>query len=165
MRDQTTTLTVTGAVSVSAVELSPSVSIATDFYRWLHDQASILRRLRPSPLDWENLAEELDAMARKDRSSLRSHMQNLLSHLLKWAYQSSHRSNSWKQTIDTSRDHIEDLLDESPSLRDVLTELFLESKAYSRARRDAVRETGPLPYPEKSPWTLEQILDPNFLPD
>jgi Domain of unknown function DUF29 len=165
MRDQTTTLTVTGAVSASAEELSPSVSIDTDFYRWLHDQASILRRFRPSPLDWENLAEELDAMARKDRSSLRSHLQNLLSHLLKWASQSSHRSNSWKQTIDASRDHIEDLLDESPSLRNVLTELFLESKAYSRARRDAVRETGPLPYPEKLPWTLEQILDPDFLPD
>jgi hypothetical protein len=88
-----------------------------------------------------------------------------LSHLFKWAYQPTHRGSSWKTTIDTSRDSIEDLLDESPSLRTTLREVFLEPKTYSRAVRDAVRDTGTLPYPTESPWTLDQVLDSNFLPD
>ena len=49
-------------------------------------------------------------MARKDHTSLHSHLQNLLSHLLKWAYEPNHRSISWHKTIDESRDRIEDLL-------------------------------------------------------
>lgn len=147
------------------VESSSAVSIDADFYGWLLDQASALRRLRPSALDWQNLVEELEAMARKDRTSLRSHLQNLLSHLLKWAYQPTHRSTSWQRTIDESRDNIEDLFEESPSLRSVVHELFLEPKTYARAVRDAARDTGSLPYPAHPPWTLDQVLDPTFLPD
>jgi hypothetical protein len=195
------------AVSTTGpLEGGPAVSINADFCGWLYDQASALRRLRPSALDWQNLAEELEAMARKDRTSLRSHLQNLLCHLLKWAYQPSHRSSSWKRTIDTSRDSIEDygaispnigvfspgrwstqgytlpvsavllqlnsqrleactLLDESPSLRNVIGEVFLEPKTYSRAVRDAFRDTASLPYATQPPWTLDQVFDPNFLPD
>ncbi|MBV8772288.1 MAG: DUF29 domain-containing protein [Deltaproteobacteria bacterium] len=143
-----------------------TISIDADYWAWLHDQAAVLRGLSGElGLDCENLAEELEAMARKDRTSLRSHLQNLLSHLLKWHYQPTRRNSSWQRTIDESRDSIEDLFDESPSLRTVLTQVFAESKAYARAVRDALRETGPLPYPTQSPWTLEQVLNPNFPPD
>jgi Domain of unknown function DUF29 len=111
---------------------NPTVSIDADYYAWLHDQASLLRDLSGElRIDCENLAEELEALARKDRTSLRSHLQNLLSHLLKWHYQPTHRSAGWQRTIDESRDSIEDLLDESPSLRGVLTHVFAESKAYA----------------------------------
>ena len=65
----------------------------------------------------------------------------------------------------TLGDGIEDLFDESPSLRKVLSQLFVESEAFARALRDAVRETGPVPYPAQSPWTLDQVLDPGFLAD
>lgn len=58
-----------------------------------------------------------------------------------------------------------DLFDESPSLRNVLTLLYAASRAYARAVRDALRETGRFSYPTLSPWTLEQVLDPNFPPD
>jgi len=118
---------------------APTVSIDDDFNAWSLYQAAASRRLRPNSLDWQNLVEELEAMARKDRTSLRSHLQNLLSHLLKWHFQPSHRSTSWKRAIDESRDCIEDRFDESPSLRIVLRQLFAESKAYARAVRDALR--------------------------
>src|SRR5215471_4569457 len=39
------------------VELDSRVSIEADYCSWLQEQASILRRLRSSALDWENLAE------------------------------------------------------------------------------------------------------------
>ncbi len=147
-------------------EESPAVRIDDDFHGWLLDQASALREQRSQALDWSDLAEELEALARKDRTELRSHLQNLLSHLLKWTYQPSRRTNSWKATIDASRDRIEDLLEESPSLRIELNKLFSESKAYARAVRDAVTDTGgQVHFPSPSPWTLNEALEPDFLPE
>src|SRR5260370_33390503 len=106
-----------------------AVRIDDDFHAWLLDQATALRDQRYRALDSSNLAEELEAMARKDRTELRSHLQNLLSHLLKWAYQPNRRTTSWKATMDASRDRIDDLLEESPSLRTELNNVFSESQA------------------------------------
>ena len=140
--------------------------IEDDFHEWLLAQASALRHQRYDLLDPGNLAEELEAMARKDRKELASHLQNLFVHLLKWAYEPSRRSTSWKLTINQSREEIEDLLEDSPSLRNVLDELITNGKSYSRAARNATVETeGKIAFPPHSPWTLDQLLDPDFLPD
>ena len=58
-------------------------------------------------------------------------------------------------------DHIED----SPSLARYPGEVF--GRCYSTAREQAAAETA-LPrsvFPETSPYTVEQALDPDFLPD
>jgi hypothetical protein len=137
-----------------------------DFHAWCTSQANALRAHQSRLLDWSGLAEELEDMGRKDRNRLRSHLTNLLCHLLKWAYQPDFRSNSWRATINASRDRIEDLLEESPTLRNVLRTLFEESKAYSRALRDAIVDTdNKVRFPRNSPWTLDRILDSNFFPD
>jgi hypothetical protein len=48
------------------------------FCRRLYYRESTLRRLRCGGLDWENLAEELRAMDRSEKSALESHLENLL---------------------------------------------------------------------------------------
>jgi hypothetical protein len=83
-------------------------------------------------------------------------MAKLLQHMLKWQYQPEHRSRSWRSTIRTQRQEIEDLLAENPSLRGKLPELFLT--AYRRARTDALEETGLLDLPQLSPFTIEEML-------
>lgn len=131
---------------------TPTVRMEEDFHAWLLDQASALRDQRHAALDWSNLAEELEGMAREDRKELRSHLQNLFMHLLKWSYEPKRRTKSWKATINASRDSIHDLLDESPSLRNVLDDLIAESKAYARAVRDATAETeARVAFPRESP--------------
>jgi len=128
-------------------------------------QAQALRSRRPA-IDWEGIAEELEAVARKDQAALRSHLQNLLCHLLKWACQPNHRSGSWRASINESRDRIEDLLEESRSLRNQIAASFTDPKVYRRARRDAELDTeGKVVLPAACPWPLEKILDPDFLPD
>ena len=82
-------------------EREPPISKDADLNAWLLNQAAALRNSRLN-IDWEGIAEELEAMARKDHTSLHSHLQNLLSHLLKWAYEPNHRSISWHKTIDES---------------------------------------------------------------
>ncbi len=146
-------------------EVERSISKEADFHAWLLDQADKLRTGQLISLDCEDLAEELEAMARKDRLELRSRLQNLLSHLLKWAYEPSHRGKSWIATINESRDRIHDLLEESPSLNNELTALFTESRAYHRAVREATVDTeGKLQFPQQCPWSLDAVLDADFLP-
>ena len=88
----------------------------------------------------------------------------LLGHLLKWNHQPKNRSNSWLATIDEQREEIQLLLIENPSLKNYLDEAFV--LGYRAGIKLAVRETN-LPYkffPEVNPFTLEQVLHPDFLP-
>ncbi len=146
-----------------------TVRIDDDFYGWLRDQASALRdRGRALPIDWEPLAEELDAMGRSEESSLQSFLERLLKHLLKYAYQSDKITGSWENSIEGSRLRIEILLKRSPSLKNKIGELFED--AYRLARGEAGAEMGmrkrqwEARLPETCPWPLETVLDAGFWP-
>jgi hypothetical protein len=142
-----------------------SLSKDHDFDSWLLAQAHALRTRRHA-IDREGIAEELEYLARKDRIAVRSHLQNLLCHLLKWAYQANNRSKSWRASINESRDRIEDLLEESPSLKNQLVAAFADPKVYRRAVRDAELDTeGKVRFPAHCPWSLETVLAPDFLPE
>jgi Domain of unknown function DUF29 len=54
-----------------------------DFVAWLEDQARRARRGDTEGLDLDNIAEELEGMARSDRREIRSRLTVLLVHLLK----------------------------------------------------------------------------------
>lgn len=134
-----------------------------DFAEWVHDQVNLLRTGEMSRLDVEELIEELSDLARSQRRALRSHLRNLLLHLLKWQFQQERRSTSWQRSIDNARDEIDDLLMESPSIRDEFADI---GKWYLRARRDAAREME-LPVddlPQACPFDLERevLLDDWF---
>jgi hypothetical protein len=136
-----------------------------DFHAWSMEQSSRLRLLRIPGLDTENLAEEIESLARSDRRELGSRFAVLLVHLLKWKHQSSMRSNSWENTIYEQRQQIEVLLKDSPSLRRIVQEFL--SDAYPRAIKNTVRETK-LPaatFPAVCEWSPEQVLSEDFLPD
>ncbi|PQQ39162.1 DUF29 domain-containing protein [Photorhabdus luminescens] len=137
----------------------------SDFYGWIQEQAGLLRSGDLSQLDTENLLEEIEAIGRSERRELRSRLEILLAHLLKWRYQADRRGRSWELTIEEQRDKAIDCLQESPSLKNKLNE-HLE-KAYIAARRLAEKETliNRNIFPETCPWTFEQIMDENFWPE
>ncbi|OCA53281.1 DUF29 domain-containing protein [Photorhabdus namnaonensis] len=137
----------------------------SDFYGWTQEQAGLLRSGDLSQLDTENLLEEIEAMGRSERRELRSRLEILLAHLLKWRYQADRRGRSWELIIEEQRDKAIDCLQESPSLKNKLNE-HLE-KAYIAARRLAEKETliNRNIFPETCPWTFEQIMDENFWPE
>jgi len=137
----------------------------TDFYAWAQAQAQALRAKDWAALDLDHLAEEIESLGNEQRHAVRSHLRVLLWHLLKWAYQASHRTPSWRTSILTARAEIVDRLTDYPSLRPRVPSLL--ASAYPQARRLAAAETNlPLAtFPEVCPWALEAVLDEDFWPE
>lgn len=117
-----------------------SRSHEADLYGWVEDQMALLRANDVGSIDAPHLTQELAELGRSEFQRLVSAVRLVLHHLLKWDYQQSHRSRSWVLSIEGHRADIEDLLAENPSLKPRTNEALL--KAYAKARRDAMRETG-----------------------
>lgn len=129
-----------------------------DFYVWTMEQADLLRRHKPDWMDWENVAEELEFMGKKDRRELVSRMTILLIHLTKWYWQPEKRSPGWLGTIEEQWEQIDLILNDSPSLRSFIQCSF--QGAWGRVVKKAAKEPSlPLStFSETCPWPIEDIL-------
>lgn len=135
-----------------------------DFFEWTVRNADLLRSGRLDEADLEHIAEELEDMGKSERRELESRLEVLLAHLLKWSCQPARRGRSWKATIRVQRRELLRLLADMPSLKNHLHRNLAE--IYSTGIERAISETD-LPdgaFPATCPFTLEQILDPDFYP-
>jgi hypothetical protein len=142
-----------------------SVAYDDDFFAWTAEQARLLRDGELADIDAANLAEEIESMGKSDRREIRSRLAVLLAHLLKWQFQPDGRSTSWAGTIVEQRQRIELVVADSPSLRSVVPETL--DYAYRKARQLAATETtvAEATFPSVCPYTPEQILSEDFLPE
>ncbi len=129
-----------------------------DLLAWAEHQAAQLRAGHLDQVDLEHLIEEIEAIAGNLRRELKSRLRVLLAHLLKWQFQPRRRSRSWAATIAEQRAQIEDLLEESPSLRRELE--ATAPAAWPQARKRAAIETGlsRQTFPANLPYDLSHIL-------
>jgi hypothetical protein len=137
----------------------------TDFYAWTQRQAAVIRAGAWAKVDREHLAEEIEDMGKSERRAVVSHLRVILTHRLKWDYQSERRSHSWLSSILHAQAEIELHLHDSPSLYHELPSFI--ARAYGYARRVAARETG-LPigtFPPSCPWSSEHVLGEDFIPN
>ena len=93
-----------------------------DLVLWSQEQARALREeaLRGSNarIDWENVAEEIESLGRSDRRAVSSHIAIVIEHLMRLqASPAPEPVAGWVDTILRARAEIEQLLEESPSLR------------------------------------------------
>ncbi|MBE9135989.1 DUF29 domain-containing protein [Nodosilinea sp. LEGE 07088] len=135
-----------------------------DYALWLDTTCHLLRAGRIAEADIANLLEELDDMGRSEKRALTSNLIVLLMHLLKYAYQPGQRSNSWRFTIKEHRRRLQEALKTSLSLKPYFDQVFAE--CYQEARDLAATETGMSleNLPLESPFSPEQALDREFLP-
>jgi Domain of unknown function DUF29 len=135
-----------------------------DYYTWALKQAQALKKHRIEGLDWENLAEEVEDLARSEKRELRNRLKVLLAHLLKWKFQPKRRSRSWEATIAVQRAELRLHLRDNPGLKSSVPTLLAD--AYETARVDvATRLAGQPQPPQSCPWSFEQIMDERFRPD
>jgi len=149
-----------------------SAAYDEDFYAWTQSQAAELRRAgaarNNAPVDWENVAEEIESMGNSQRSEIKSRLTVLLAHLLKWLYCPELRERcerGWRRTVREQRRRLDDALSGSPSLRPHAEAVF--QCAYTDARQDAAdeAETDLTRFPSSPPFTLDEALDPAYPAD
>jgi Domain of unknown function DUF29 len=146
---------------------TPKHELATydsDFHLWSQMQAAAIRAGKFTEIDLENVAEEIESLGRSDRREIRSRLEVLLIHLLKWHFQPEKRKSGWKASIYEARRKINMLVGESPSLRSFPEQVLAEE--YVSARHQAATETGLLMkrFPAECPYNIADILDLDFLP-
>ncbi len=144
-----------------------------DFYAWTRQQAKALRalaRTRPNvPVDWQHLIEEVEALGRSERHAVESQLRRLLVHLLKLsASPAAWPRGVWRATVQDARAELENRL--TRTLRRAATSAL--PRLYAQARRIAASELeaygeneAAARLPQHCPWTLKQLLDPDFWPE
>ena len=122
----------------------------------------ILRNGQFHELNLPNLIEELEGLVKSEKNALKSNLSILLIHLLKCRYQPEIRPRSRDGTIAEHRDRIEYSLEDSPSLKGYLEEVF--GKCYQKARKRASIETGISveQFPKETPFSVAEVLSENF---
>lgn len=111
----------------------------TDLVLWAQTQARALRGAargsNERAIDFENVAEEIENLARTERRALASHIAAVIQHLMKLeASPAIHPRQGWQDTIDEARDNIARLLKDSPSLRGEVAGMVRDEMSGARAR-------------------------------
>ena len=145
-----------------------------DFYSWATCQTKALIELREFAsrhrfngiVDWDNLIEEVEDLAKSQLRSVGSFLKNTVSHLLYIAnYPTDSACKSWQDEIITWRKQMRDTIAENPGATHHITDEFIISK-WGSAVRDYV-DKFPLTKKEKivllrelennMRWTAEEI--------
>ena len=137
----------------------------SDFNLWLETNTNLLKQRKFTQVDIEQLIEEIEDMGNNRKDALESNLMRVFQHLLKWKYQPKKRSNSWRASITEHSLRLNKALKKSPSLKPYLKNVYEE--CYQDARLVASRETG-LDiniFPVNCPFTSEQVLNPDYLPE
>lgn len=133
-----------------------------DYVAWLQAQADKLRSQDANTLDWQALAEEVLAMVDERKYKAESFLIQLLSHLLLYAYwKHPYYLSHWADEIDNFRLELS-LLFRSKVVYNHALERF--GFCYQKALRKASRKSG-LTLPIDCPWSIDRVLDEDWLPD
>lgn len=107
----------------------------SDLLTWSEQQADLLRRVAAGErvndqVDWENIAEEIEAVGRSERSSLASHVGTVIEHLAKLeASPAVDPRLGWQETIIRTRGRIDTLVQRDKGLRAALDRVVAEEHA------------------------------------
>jgi hypothetical protein len=140
-----------------------------DLVRWSERQAELLRRVAlGSPVneapDWSNIVEEIESVGRSGRAALSRHIRIILEHLVKLEVSPAAGPRAgWRETIIRARADIEDLLEESPSLRRSIAAVCV--RQLDRVRPIVAAVLAAYGEPPRVPlegvrYTAEQVLGP-----
>lgn len=149
---------------MNKIDFKGQAGYEDDFALWSAEQAAFIRDRKFERVDLENVAEEIESLGRRDKRAIRSRLAILMMHLLKWERQPAERSRSWMATIRDQRREIAQFLADSPSLKSFPAQAYADE--YPSAREKASEETTIYLhlFPATCPYTIEQILDQDFLP-
>lgn len=127
-----------------------------DLNLWLETAIAQLRVTNFRELDVENLIEELEGLAGRDKRELKNRLIVLLEHLLKRLYVDMPQEfNGWQRTIWEQRTQIEILFEQSPSLKNLWEDYF--ENAWHYAFKKVNREYNNFGFPHA--WSFNSDIN------
>ncbi|MGX2042286.1 DUF29 domain-containing protein (plasmid) [Methylocaldum sp. MU1018] len=141
------------------------IAYETDVAAWAWEQAQWLRERRFDALDIEHLADEIEDVAKSEQRELERRLAILLAHLLRWLHQPERRTKSWRLAMSAQRKAVAYPVKESPSLRHLFDDPEWLDGVWADAIIAVLAEVELDNLPEVCPWTITDILDPDWLPN
>ncbi|MFP4413825.1 DUF29 domain-containing protein [Coleofasciculus sp.] len=136
-----------------------------EYDQWLARTISLLKENRFNELDKDHLIEELEDLSRREKKTVERFLEQIIRHLLLWQYwtaEHDYNANHWQAEIMSFRTQINE--DLTQNLRNHLQEN--QVKIYEKALNYVKQKTGyEVDFPEKCPYTLDQLLEMNWLPE
>ena len=136
-----------------------------EYEQWLAQTINLLKANRFDELDKEHLIEELEELSRRDKKTVERFLEQIIRHLLLlqyWSAEYEYNANHWQAEIMSFRTQLNE--DLTQNLRNHLREN--QAKVYEKALNYVKQKTGyTINFPENNPYTLEQLLEMNWLPE
>ncbi len=139
----------------------------TDYHLWILETVQNLENKDFHSLDLENLIDEVLDLSKRDKRKLQSLLKRLFEHLLKlkyWEDEIPRNKQHWRGEIVNFRQQIKYQLEDSPSLKSYLGEIF--NQCYQDATVIVYQKSG-LPInslPEIPIASIDQVLNENWWP-
>ena len=142
-----------------------------DFYLWVQENVKLLKNREFHLVDWENLLEEIEGIGRSLRVAMLRRMERVMEHLYKLENLKGHpERDDWVEEISRVRRELEDLFEDSPSLKAIAQDKDTLQKAWKLSVRALVdwlkfpsNFKGKLPtekdFPPECPYTFQQIME------
>lgn len=128
----------------------------TDLNLWLETVISQLRSGDFHDLDVENLIEEIEGLAGRDKREVVSRLRTLIEHILKrCCVDMPNEFRGWEVTIRTQRFELEQILEQSPSLKHHFIESF--DKCFKFVLEDVRSDYSHYLFPDT--WQFNRDID------
>ena len=136
----------------------------TDDHLWLLETIQLLKQGRFDELDLENLIEELESLAKRDKHQVKILLEQIIRHLLLlqfWTQEYDRNKNHWRSEIRSFRVQLKDRL--TSNLYNYLSSIFIT--IYEDALGYVQEKTGfTVNFPTECPYSFEEVLDIHYLP-
>ncbi|RCJ35683.1 hypothetical protein A6769_18750 [Nostoc punctiforme NIES-2108] len=137
-----------------------------DDHLWLEETIKLLKANHLEELDLENLIEELENLGRRDKAKVASLLEKIIRHLLLLQYctqESQYNSGHWKAEIRSFRNQLKRNLTTNlyEYLDNELASIYDDALGYVIEKTEGKLDN----FPQYCIYTLEQLLDINYLPE
>lgn len=142
----------------------------TDFYQWTQETLRQIQERDIEHIDWDNLAEEVEALGRAEKRAVKSFTIQLLIHLLLleyWTWRREYYIGGWESVITTFRLQLTQILESKVLFNYFVAELESSYDLAKRLSNNKYRkeDLNAPSFPEQCPYTVEQLLDLEFFPE
>jgi hypothetical protein len=135
-----------------------------DDSQWLGETISLLRNHQFQQLDLEHLIEELEDLGKEKKNAVASLLEQVIRHLLLlqyWTKETEYNTINWQEEIYTFRTQLRRKM--TANLRNYLEEelnyIYEDALGFVK-----IKTANTVIFPSQCPYSLEQLLDRNWLP-